>query len=117
MAQRKTFKQENEFYCIEARYEKGGMNYFNGREDKRGIYIHFDKKEIADGWTRTSPFSESSFKIFFQPLGRKSAKKVDAANEWIENNKDDLFDMYEELDKMSLLKFVQSVHIDTAIAA
>ena len=55
--------------------------------------------------------SNSSFKIFFQPLSRNSTKKISEAETWLENNKDTLFDMYENLDKHGLLEFVQSEHI------
>lgn len=109
---RKTFNKEKGFYCIQACYELGGMNYFSGNINPRGIYIHFDIKEIADGWIKSSLFDGKSFKILFQELKRKSAKKVSEAEVWIKANEDELFNMYESMNKNSLLEFVQSVHIN-----
>lgn len=103
-----------EYMVIEAKYQLGGINYFSGDSESRGIYIHFSIKEIGDGWTKETLGASSSFKILYKPLARKSQKQLEEASVWISKNADNLFDLYLALDKRALLELVQDVLLSEA---
>lgn len=43
---------------VSVRYNKGGINYFNGSQDKRGVYVHFTPciaataSRVAPAWVK-----------------------------------------------------------------
>lgn len=114
---RATGISENEYFTIGASYQLGGTNFVTYRQEGRGIYIHFAIKEIGDGWVRTAALADTSFKIFFKSLNRKSQKQIDLADEWIKQHEDELFELYKKLDKRALLELVQSENISPTKAA
>lgn len=65
---------------ISVRYDKGGINYFTGQSERRGIYVHF-KPVHRGGMFETTTLlgsnKESGFKVFVRDLGRKSQKQMD----------------------------------------
>ena len=66
---------------IEARYSKGGINYFSGQNEGRGIYIHvspfFVKYERGFQSKSCMLFAKNGgFKMLVTPLNRLSTKKV-----------------------------------------
>lgn len=89
---------ENTYMKIETNYHIGGHNYFTGKQEARGIYVHFSNVEIEakNGYTceQSTPFSDSSFKMMFKPLKRKSQKQTMLVNEIICDNSDELFELY-----------------------
>lgn len=65
---------------VSVRYDKGGINYFNCKQDKRGVYVHFHPVHRGNGLesaTLLGNKKESGFKIFVRELGRMSQKQMD----------------------------------------
>lgn len=74
---------------IEARYSKGGINYFTGQNEGRGIYIHvspfFIKYERGFQSKSCMLFAKNGgFKMLVTPLNRLSTKKVNETQVKIE---------------------------------
>lgn len=73
---------------ISVDYELGGYNYFTGESNPRGIYAYVKPVE-KNGKFRSSilmgGLNKSGFKIFLEPLTRKSQKKIDAQAEKVFN--------------------------------
>lgn len=62
---------------VKVRYEKGGWNYFNGKTEKRGIYVTIKPVHREFGciaFQFTGNMKESGFKVLVKELGRKSEK-------------------------------------------
>ncbi len=65
---------------VSVRYDKGGINYINYKQDKRGVYVHFTPVHRGNGFescTCLGEKKESGFKIFVRELGRMSQKQMD----------------------------------------
>ena len=65
---------------ITVSYEKGGFNYWNGQEDKRGIYAYFKpiyRYNGIESCILLGDQRESGFKVFIKSLARKSQKQID----------------------------------------
>ena len=73
---------------VSIRYDKGGINYFNGIPNKRGVYVHFHPVHRGNGFESCTCLSadkkESGFKIFVRELGRMSQKQMDDVAKRIE---------------------------------
>jgi len=106
MARVKIEGTENKFYQVEVNYQLGGTNYFSGKNEPRGIYISFGKVEVGDHFVRSEPFSDSSYKILFKELKRKSAKQIETAEKFVNDNLDEIIAMYKENDKKGLFDFI-----------
>ncbi len=68
---------------ISARYSKGGINYANGNNERRGIYIHVHPvfSESRGNGIASESFmmfaKDGGFKLFVTPLKRLNTKKVE----------------------------------------
>jgi len=61
---------------VEYHYEKGGMNYFSGNKDQRGIYMCVAPIELSErGWS--SMLLASGIKKLVKPMKRFSQKVLD----------------------------------------
>ena len=61
-------------------YEIGGMNYFSGSVNRRGIYIYITPVQRSEHGETVALFGnaqESGFKIMLEELQRKSQKRLD----------------------------------------
>ena len=71
---------------VEASYAKGGMNYFNGNREPKGMYISVAASEVSySRGFKSEAFlmfddSVANFKFFLFPMGRDNKKKVAAFN-------------------------------------
>lgn len=84
---------------IEADYALGGTNYFSYKQEARGLYVHFRQVErsISSGGFATESFElmgKGNFKMLAMPLGRKSQKRLDDLNAYVETNKDLMAELY-----------------------
>ena len=70
------FKDAN-VLTIEVRHGKGGVNYFTGRNEGRGVYVHVTPVEVKDGMRSFMLFGEFVFKILVKPTARKSQKAIE----------------------------------------
>ena len=61
-------------------YNEGGMNYFNYRVEKRGLYIHVTPECIThhDGYITTKMTAFSGVKKFVKEMKRFSQKQLDS---------------------------------------
>lgn len=100
---------------IDVSYSKGGINYFNGQTNRRGIYVHFTEVERSfdRGYVTESHslFSKSSFKILVLELKRLSQKKLEAVYESIGNIKNDLFEQQKVLNKEIIFQMINNIKI------
>ena len=98
---------------IEVSYSKGGMNYFNGQGNRRGVYVHFTQvqRENRGGYHTESYmlFDDTSFKVMALELKRLSQKTLDNVYTQIKEIEDKLFTLYEKMDKPEILRLVQSI--------
>ena len=71
---------------VEASYSKGGINYWNYKNEPKGMYVHISAVEAKfDGGFYSESFMVGgddigSFKMFLFPMNRNSKKKVAEAN-------------------------------------
>ena len=92
---------------VELRYQLGGHNWFNGKEERRGYYVSFDIVERGDGCVRRSlgtPLDATykTGKILCKEVKRKSQKVqtniensldfTELAVAWFRREYDDAFD-------------------------
>ncbi len=70
---------EGKVITVSLSYSKGGMNYFTGRTDPRGIWIFIRPIEIKDGFE--SFIITEGIGLFVEELKAKSDKKLQAAAE------------------------------------
>ena len=79
---------ENKYLKFEMFYEKGGMNYWNGGNDKRGYYLSVrivERKETGvGGFVSESFMMFSGVKKLLMEVNRQSEKKY---NECVELGK------------------------------
>lgn len=99
-----------EFAKIYTSYQLGGTNYFNGKNENRGIYIHFQISDCDEHSERTMLMGGDSFKIFHKALNRKSQKSINEADAFIFENKDEIYKLYRENKRDELIDLIQSVH-------
>ena len=104
------------FLKIEVAYSLGGMNFFDGKQNRRGLYVHFNhvEKENRGGYFSESfmPFDECNFKIMAVVLKRKSEKKSEQLHVALAKIEKQLFDLYEQMNKNELLKLVQGINLN-----
>ena len=90
---------ENKYLKFEVFYDKGGMNYWNGGNDKRGYYLSVrivERKDEGRGFISESFIMFSGTKKLLMEVNRQSEKKY---NESIELSK-----LYEQEVKEYVLK-------------
>ena len=101
---------------IDISYSLGGMNYFNGQVNRRGVYVHLStvEKQQRSGYVSESymPFDNSSFKILVLELKRKSEGKTQKVYEKIKEMEEKLFALYQKMDKSELLHLVQWINLN-----
>ena len=74
---------ENKFLKIEVFYSKGGMNYYNGKNEARGYWL--SARQVERSESGTTGFMMESFgmfsgaKIFLLEVKRQSAKSYEQA--------------------------------------
>jgi len=79
---------ENKFLKIEVFYDKGGMNYYNGKTEARGYWL--SARQVERSASGTSGFMMESFglfsgaKMFLKEVARKSDKAYKEACELAE---------------------------------
>ena len=72
---------------IEVYYNKGGMNYFHGKVERRGYYVSVVPVELTqcNGYQMESFMAFSGVKVFLLEVGRKSDKAYNEAVKLAEN--------------------------------
>ena len=100
---------------IDVSYSKGGMNYFSGKPERRGIYVHFTEVERSteSGYATESHmlFSGSSFKILAVELKRLSQKRLEEVFQAVYQIKEDLFEQQKALNKEILFQMISGLKV------
>lgn len=79
---------------ISVDYRLGGLNYFSGRQEPRGIVVSFTTVEKEGYSEKYTPMDSCNYRIFIKEMKRKSQKKIDKVCEIISQNSSELFDFY-----------------------
>jgi hypothetical protein len=104
-----TGSREGEYSKIDVNYQAGGMNYFSGKSERRGIYINFTLVERGENFESYSVFGSSSFKILALELSRRSEKRLDEVFQRICPIKESLHQYHLKSDKSGLLRLITGV--------
>lgn len=75
-------KLNGKTYKIEVFFQKGGYNFFNGREEKRGYYISVipvERKDCGNGVVMESFVAFSGIKKLLLEVNRQSKKRYETA--------------------------------------
>jgi hypothetical protein len=67
-------------------YSLGGINYFSGENNRRGIYLSVTPVTLSDngGFTSESSVMFSGLKMLLKELKRFSKKELDGLKEYLE---------------------------------
>ena len=77
--------KDNEYLQISVKHVDGGMNYFSGRVESKGVEVYFTKLKFSDDM-RTyefSPHDKENFRIKAKTYKRKSQKQIDKVFQYI----------------------------------
>ncbi len=101
---------------ISIKYNIGGINYFNYKNEERGYYLHFCPCCFNDHGTyqhiMTEPFHKKSFKTLICPVKRKTNNKFNSLNNILLENIDKIKDCYENKDENDLYKLICDLYKD-----
>ena len=84
---------ENKYFKFEVDYEKGGMNYWNGGNDKRGYYLSVrivERKDEGRGFISESFMMFGGTKKLLMEVNRQSEKKYNECVELSKNSFNEL---------------------------
>lgn len=111
---------ESNVLSIMVRQASGGINYYNGKREERGIYIYFCKEKYVkqNGYVTREymPFDDCNFKILAETNKRKNQKRLDIYEKFIFDNKDKLLELWLERDIPKLRKLIGEVNEQSIIA-
>jgi predicted RNA-binding protein YlxR (DUF448 family) len=104
---------DGKYAKIKVCYHKGGINYFTGGAEGRGIYIHFAivEKQDRGGYVMESYslFGDKTFKILVKKLNRKSAKEEFYVLDKLHANKEKIYELYMEDKKQELIHYLTNM--------
>lgn len=85
--------------CIEVLYSKGGHNWFNGDNERRGYYLHctptlIKNNRLSNGteYSTSTVTLGKGYKLMLKEVGRKSQKAEKEANRLAEEKVDFIVD-------------------------
>jgi hypothetical protein len=88
-------------------YNLGGINYFDGNHERRGIYVIFSKVNKGPHSESFTPMASYNFKILARELNRFNKKKIEELTKKIGEKEDELFDLYLKGEKQKLLMMIK----------
>lgn len=122
----KDFNPEYNTLKVEAYYSKGGINYFNYKDEPRGMYVRVSAVNIKyERGFRSESFmvggnDVGSFKFLVLPMKRNSKKKVGEFNNLL-NEKlpgDDIIKMFKAGDKKMIVDVISlALGLEVLVAA
>lgn len=92
-------------------YSKGGRNYFNGRMDRRGVYVYLTPIHREANVTRSIMFGgvqESGFKVFVKETSRLSQKQIDNVAEVVFSMGEQIAELYNKQAYSSISSLILS---------
>lgn len=102
---------KSNFIIVRTFYDKGGMNYFTYKNEKRGIYLSLQPVKVEDygGYSMESFEGFSGIKFFIKELNRKSDKQIDLIDSKIENVINEFCKLFEENKMQELSNLIYSL--------
>ena len=100
-------KEDGLYMKIEIIYSLGGMNYFYGKSEPRGYSVAFTIVERGEDFERYAPMNDENFRIFAKEVKRKSSKTERELIEYIGSMIDELFNLYEKMDKEEIFNKIR----------
>jgi len=104
--------KDNQYLEISVNHVNGGMNYFSGRVESKGVEVYFTKIQLSDDM-RTyefSPHDKENFRIKVATYKRKNQKTIDKVFQYIKDNQDSLFQLWSDgLYDRIMLKFANNL--------
>ena len=80
--------------CLEVLYSKGGHNWFNGDNERRGYYLHCTPTLIKNnrlsngtGYSTNTVTLGKGYKLMLKEVGRRSQKAEEEANRLAEEKR------------------------------
>ena len=105
---RQLLTEPNIYMDITVYHRDGGLNYFYGTQELKGIEVSFTNLTVDGVCTSQRPADNCNFRVFIYEYKRKNQKKLDQANAFINLHRDQLFDMYRRLDRDSILQLLST---------
>ena len=104
-------ENENKFLKVDLFYDLGGINYFTGSVNRRGIYIGFRVVEKGDNWEKFTLFGSDNtdFKVCLKELNRLNNKLLLKYYDLLKTNKDLLFNLWKENKILQIKKLFEVV--------
>jgi hypothetical protein len=90
-------------------FSEGGINYFDGKRSKKGLYVHFSLVEVKEGFISRMLYDNSSFKILAIELNRRSARKLEALENEVLKHVEKLAELYKQDDRQAIYNLVTSL--------
>ena len=94
---------------IDVRYEKGGLNYFNGETTRQGMFIGFRPVQATETSTSFLMFDDTAFKVKICEAKRNNSKKIQAMFAIVEQHRDRLVELYKRHDLAAIQEFAFSL--------
>lgn len=97
---------------VKVDYEKGGINYFSGQQNARGMYVYIqpvEKKNGMESFMLLGEMHETGFKIFVRPMGRKNQKTIDDFSNKVAEKISDITALYEEKKYNEIMTLVKTL--------
>jgi hypothetical protein len=98
--------KENTEIKIELKYSKGGINYFNSKNELRGYYLHAQPLEVLtsiNGITIEQYTPAKGYKALILEVKRQSDKGYKTALEMIEETKQRMIEAIKETTNLTLI--------------
>lgn len=105
--------ENNDYLVIEAQHADGGMNYFSGGREVKGVYVYFTKKTIVNrnGYESSimTMFDACNFKVLALAYNRKSQKQIDKVHAYVKEQKDTLLALWKNDDKKAIYDIIKAI--------
>lgn len=99
--------------AISVTYQKGGINYFTYKNERRGVYVSIRTEKVRDEGTYTARsfdlFGKMTFKVLAMETARKSQKAIDRVAAEIEANAQEIARRVENEDKEGVRDLIVKV--------
>lgn len=95
---------ENKYRMIEAKYMKGGFNYFTYKTDPRGYRISLETIERDGTTTIITPMNDrENLNVFVKEAKRFNKNTLAKIDSWVDQHADKIFAAWEKMVLMQLL--------------
>ena len=101
------------------RFSKGGLNYFNYKNEQKGFYVHCQPMTVTqkDGYSTEEYVMGTGFKILLSEENRDSKKKLQKYNEVLNNKQNALQEACDSGDLNIVANTLRDVFMMQMVAA